>query len=369
MQARKMSSPQDEAAALAALLSGTAGTDGWRRAQLTGLGAVAQLEAKLRAATGMAYALCVGSATLGLLTVVRALGLTRGEVVTTPYTYGATPAGMLLLGMRPVFADVDPRTLTLDPAAARRAIGPRGRAILSADIHGVPADDAALRELADEHGLWYIADAAQSLGAYRDGRHASTRAHAAVVSFTVGKSVFAGEGGAILTDDRALYERCLWESQHPERQARELGMELVNQYGIGTRIHPVAAIWANATFDAALARLAAYQQRCLAVVAALNEIGMTEPVPFAWEGIRPAFHRLTAAWAGPPRPDALLAALRARGLPVTLGPATVRVLYRDPAFRAPFRGRYRIPERCRLAERQAGARFCLWPQGRRVVAP
>jgi dTDP-4-amino-4,6-dideoxygalactose transaminase len=348
-------------AILARVLKHVTSDEGWPQCQLSGLGAVAALEAKLRAATGRRYALAVASATLGLLTVARALDLQGADVVTTPYTYGATLAGLLLLGARPVFADIDPATLTLDPDAARRALTPRTRAIFAVDIHGTPADDAALRALADAHGLWYLADAAQSLGAWRDGRPASAYAHAAVVSFTVGKSVFAGEGGAILTDDRALYERCVWESQHPARQGRELGMALVNEFGLGARIHPVAAIWASAAFEAALDRLTAHQARCLEVVAALNELGLTEPIPSSHDGIRPAFHRLTAAWAGPARSLDLQRALRARGLAVTLGPSTVGVLYRKPAFRAQFRGRYRIPQRCHVAEHQARSRFCLYP--------
>src|SRR5436190_7634341 len=81
------------------------------------------------------------------------------------YTYGASLSGWLLLGNRPVFADIEADTLLLDPGSVRTQITPRTRAILAVDIFGVPSDSAALRRIADEHGLWYVAHAAQSLGA------------------------------------------------------------------------------------------------------------------------------------------------------------------------------------------------------------
>jgi perosamine synthetase len=145
-------------------------------AQLVGSGAVAELEAKLRQHHGMRYALCVSSATSGLLAVALALNLRCAEFITTPYTYGASLAGWLILGNRPVFADIDAQTLTLAPEAVPRCTTPRTKAILAVDIFGNPADMHALRRVADEHGLWYVADAAQSLGARRDGLPASSLA-------------------------------------------------------------------------------------------------------------------------------------------------------------------------------------------------
>lgn len=137
---------------------------------------MAALEARLRDLYGVRHALAVANATLGLFAIAKALGLAGTEFVTTPYTYGASLAGWLWLGCRPVFADIDPHTLALDPAAARRAITPQTRALLVVDVFGIPSDTAALRKLADEFGVWYIADAAQSLGATRGGRPASALA-------------------------------------------------------------------------------------------------------------------------------------------------------------------------------------------------
>ena len=124
---------------------------------LSGNGPVADLEKQLCALYGVRHALCVSSATMGLLAVALALDLRRSEFVTTPYTYGATLAGWLLLGNRPVFADIDPHTLTLDPESTRRTITTHSKALLAVDIYGIPSDSAALRRTADEFGIPYIA--------------------------------------------------------------------------------------------------------------------------------------------------------------------------------------------------------------------
>jgi dTDP-4-amino-4,6-dideoxygalactose transaminase len=296
----------------------------------------------------------VANATLGLLAIGQSLGISGSEFVTTPYTYGATLAGWLWLGNRPVFADIDPHTLALDPEAARRAVTPRTKALLAVDLFGVPADMAALRRLADEHGIWYIADAAQSLGAYRDGRPASSMADALVVSFTVGKTIFAGEGGAILTNHDALYEKLLWYTQHPERQRRELGINLVNEFALNGRIHPLAAQIANAGFDRALAGLGAQQQICFKIITELNRTNLVEPIRFGEQAIKPAFFRLSAAWKGKPQERALERDLGN----IRLAPSPVRLLYRQPAFVAQY-GRGMVASVCPQAERQAKKRFCL----------
>jgi len=303
---------------------------------LSGSGAVAALEAKLCEWSGKSYALCVANATIGLWAIARALDLVGVEFVTTPYTYGASLAGWLVLQNRPIFAGVSPDTLTLDPVAVRRAITPQTRAILAVDILGNPCDSAALRAIASEYGLWYVADGAQSLGALRGGRPASGEADAIVVSFTVGKTICAGEGGAILTDNADLYERLVWWTQHPDRQRRDLGLGLVNEFGLNARIHPLAAVVANATFGAALQRLQGYQDGCFQVIAALNESGLTQPIRFRELGIVPSFFRLAAAWRGEPQGERLVADLAARGLAVRLEPLPFSRLDRQPAFIAQY---------------------------------
>jgi perosamine synthetase len=285
-----------------------------RRSHLNGTGAIAQLEAKLAAHYGKKYVLCCSNATTALLAIALALDLKDTAFITTPLTYGATLAGFLLLGNHPQFVDLDPLTQTLCPEAVRQAITPDTKAILAVDIFGNPADTIALRKIADEYGLWYIADAAQSFGGYRSGLPASALADAIVVSFTVGKSLFAGEGGAIVTDDAELYQKLVWWTQHPDRQRRDLGFALENQFGLNGRIHPLAAVIANATFESSLAELQVHQADRMAVVDALNEIGLTVPILFKAEGMLPTFFSLTAEWQGQAEPERLIAALVERGM-------------------------------------------------------
>ncbi|MEM2001033.1 MAG: DegT/DnrJ/EryC1/StrS family aminotransferase [Candidatus Methanomethylicaceae archaeon] len=330
-----------------------------REIHLNGTGAVAELEDRLRRFYGMRYALCVSNATIGLLAIALALNLKRSEFVTTPYTYGASLAGWLLLENKPIFADIDSRTLTLHPESVRERITPRTKAILAVDIFGNPSDTVALRKLADEFNLWYIADAAQSLGAFRDDLPASALADALVVSFTVGKTIFAGEGGAILTNHMDLYEKLIWYTQHPHRQNRELGLHLDNEFALNGRIHPLAALWANALFDASLENLKRHRANCFDIIDALNETGLTQPIDFKKQGIKPSFFRLTAAWKNKPKEMFLLRELKRRGFTLELEPPPVRLIYRQPAFVAQYGSMLNGVPRCPEAERQARVRFCL----------
>jgi perosamine synthetase len=326
--------------------------------QLAGTGAVGALEEKLRKHFGMRRALCVSSATTGLLAVALAMELRRADFITTPYTWGGTLAGWLLMGNRPRFADIDPVTLCLDPGSAARAVTPATRAILAADIYGVPCDQQALRRLADELGIWYVADAAQSLGARRDGRPASALADAVVVSFTTGKTVDAGEGGAVLTNRDDIYERLLWHTQHPLRQRRELGSGLDNEFALNGRIHPWAATRAVATFDARLSALARRRYAAADLIGALNGSGLTQPIDFSDRGIEPAFFRVTAAWRRNEQSSRLGDYLSTAGWVVAVGPAPVRLVYRQTGFLAQF-ARCRTGARCPVAEQQARRRFCV----------
>jgi len=326
---------------------------------LPGTGAVAELEEKLRQHYGMRHAVCVSNATTGLLALALALNLRRAEFVTTPYTYGASLAGWLLLGNRPVFADIDSQTLTLAPEAIPPCITPRTQAILAVDIFGNPADMRALRRVADEHGLWYIADAAQSLGARRDGIPASSLADALVISFTIGKTLCVGEGGAILTNHDALYEKLVWYTQHPARQRRDLGLSLDNEFALNGRIHPLAAAWAAARFEESLARLREHQWHCFELINVLNATETTEPIEFREQDIEPSFFRLSAAWRGRPDETRLRQELAAAGLRVEVLPPPVRLIYRQPAFLAQYAHSMREQPCCPEAEHQARSRFCL----------
>jgi len=330
-----------------------------RQAHLCGTGPVATLEKKLCQHYGKRHALCVTNATSGLLALALALDLQGSSFVTTPLTYGATLSGWLLRGNCPVFADVDPQTLTLCPDAVEAIIGPETEALLSVDLFGVPSEDAALRRVANEHGLWYIADAAQSLGARRAGRPASVQADALVVSFTAGKTLFAGEGGAILTDHDELYEKLVWHTQHPYRQKRDLGLSLNNEFALNMRMHPLAAVWAEAEFEPAMRQLRQHQEFCFNVIDRLESEGLIETVAYRSQNLYPSFFRLTAVWKEEPRPDGLEEVLQDAEVPVCLSPFPCELIYHQPSFLAQYENSLAKPPQCPVAEEQTVKRFCL----------
>jgi perosamine synthetase len=307
-----------------------------RKIQLNGTGAVAELEGKLARDYGKKHALCFSNATTALLAIALALDLKEADFISTSLTYGATLAGWLLLGNRPQFCDLEPLTQTLSPDSVRKVITSDTKAILAVDLHGNPCDTVALREIADEYELWYIADAAQSFGARRSDLPASALADAIVVSFTVGKSLFAGEGGAIVTDNTELYQKLVWWTQHPDRQRRDIGFGFENQFGLNGRIHPLAATIASATFEASLAQLKIHQERCLAIIEVLNQSGLTVPMPFTELGILPTFFCLTARWQDEAQPEELLRLLGAEGYEVSIENLPCRVITEQPAFLAQY---------------------------------
>lgn len=327
---------------------------------LTGTGPVAELERKIKRHYSTKYALCLSNGTTALTALALALELKNSDFVTTPYTYGATVSGWMMLGNKPVFADIDGETLALDCRAAAKAVTSRTKAVLAADIYGIPHDSQGMRKIADEHGLWYIADCAQSLGATRYGAPSGILADALVVSFTAGKTLFAGEGAAVATNNETIYEKLLWITQHPLRQKKELGLDLYNEFGLNARIHPLAAVWACAVWPDALKKLAAHQRDCYEIIAKLNDIGLTETISFMPEKINPSFCRLTAVWKNC-RPEK---AILEKELSDCIGPTIiedgpVRLLFQQPSFGAQYKKGDWKKFQCLQAERQVKSRFCI----------
>jgi perosamine synthetase len=155
-------------------------------------------EESLAARVGAPYVAAVSSGTAGLHLAVRAAGIGPGDdVVTTPFSFVASANCVLYEGATPVFADIDPTTLNLDPAAVEAAITPRTRAILAVHVFGYPAELRELEAIADRHGLALVEDAAEALGAEYGGRPVGSFGHPAVFAFYPNKQVTTGEGGAV----------------------------------------------------------------------------------------------------------------------------------------------------------------------------
>jgi perosamine synthetase len=159
---------------------------------------IERFERALAERVGAPYVTAVSSGTAGLHLCTRLAGLGPGdEVVTSPFSFVASANCVLYEGATPVFADVDPVTLNLDPAAVESAISPRTRAILSVDIFGYPCELEPLRDVALRHGLALIEDACEALGAEYRGRPVGSYDHPAVFAFYPNKQVTTGEGGAV----------------------------------------------------------------------------------------------------------------------------------------------------------------------------
>lgn len=172
-----------------------------------GAGEVAAFEREAVVRFGISHAIGMSSGTDALLALLMAIGLGPGDsIVTTPFSFVATADVVARLGARPVFADVDPETLNLDPEAARAAIRPDTRGLLAVHLFGRPCAGSALRALCAARGLTLLEDAAQAAGAVDlDGRPVGAIGQAAALSFFPSKNLGAlGDAGMVLTNDAAL---------------------------------------------------------------------------------------------------------------------------------------------------------------------
>ena len=168
-----------------------------------------EFERRLASYVGVKHGVAVNSGTSGLHLIVKALGIGEGdEVITTPFSFIASANCILFEGARPIFVDIDPKTLNIDPERIEEAITPKTKAILAVDVFGHPADWDRLEAIAEEHGLLLIEDSAEALGAEYQGRRAGSLGEAAVFGFYPNKQITTGEGGMIVTDDEELARLC-----------------------------------------------------------------------------------------------------------------------------------------------------------------
>lgn len=176
---------------------------------LVGAGPVSRrVEAQMAEMFGVAHVLLTASCTAALEMAVMALELGPGDEVILPsFTFVSSANCLVLRGVRPVFADICPQTLNLDPADVERRITPRTRAILPVHYAGVSCDMDALQALADRYGLAIIEDAAQGVDATWRGRYLGTLGTIGCYSFHATKNLTCGEGGAFLTNDPVLARR------------------------------------------------------------------------------------------------------------------------------------------------------------------
>jgi dTDP-3-amino-3,4,6-trideoxy-alpha-D-glucose transaminase len=211
-------------------------------------------EAELAAASGTADAVGVGTGTDALSLILRGLGVGPGdEVITTPLSAAYTALAIMATEARPVFADIDPLRLTIDPRAIEAAITPRTAAIMPVHLYGQAADMTAIMAIAARHGLAVVEDACQAHLGSCEGRPVGSIGAAGSLSFYPTKNLGAlGDGGAVLTNDRALAERI--------RRLRNGGQTTRyhhEEFGVNSRLDEMQA----AILRARLARLPEWTAR------------------------------------------------------------------------------------------------------------
>jgi perosamine synthetase len=200
-----------------------------------------RFERELASWLGVEDVVAVSSGTTALHLGVRALGWGRGdEILTSPFSFVASANCLLYEGARPVFRDVDPLTLNIDPAAAEAAVGERTRGILPVHIFGYPAAMPELEALGSKHGLGILEDACEALGAVdSEERKVGARGNLATFAFYANKQITTGEGGAIVPSDPEIAARLRGE----RNQGRAADMGWLDHGGLGFnyRLSDVAA--------------------------------------------------------------------------------------------------------------------------------
>ncbi|MGH2834121.1 MAG: DegT/DnrJ/EryC1/StrS family aminotransferase [Solirubrobacteraceae bacterium] len=201
---------------------------------------LAEFERQFATRVGAEHASAVSSGTAGLHLALRAVEVGEGdEVITSPFSFVASANAVLYERARPMFADIDPVTLNLDPRAAEAAITPRTKAILPVHIFGYPADMPAFERIAERHGLAIVEDACEALGAsHADGRPVGGRGHPAVFGFYANKQMTTGEGGMVTLADVALKERI--DSERNQGRAPDMGWLDHDRLGFNYRLSDIA---------------------------------------------------------------------------------------------------------------------------------
>ncbi len=302
-----------------------------------------EFEREFAESTGRQHAVFVANGTLALELALRALDLPPGsEVITTPHTFIATASAIVAVGLRPVFADIDPDTGNITPETIEAAMTPRTSAVIVVHLGGWPARMPAIQDLCWKYGLKLIEDCAQAHGAKIGDRHVGTFSDIAAWSFCQDKIITTGgEGGMVGTDDEVLWRR-MW-SYKDHGKSWEAVYEREHPPGFRWLHDSFGSNWRGTEMQAAIGRIQYrklpewHKQRtenALYLADRLREIpGMTVLLPE--EPYRHAFYRLYArldldklakGWSR----DRLIGEVTSAGVPLSSGSCTE--VYRETAF-------------------------------------
>ncbi len=201
-----------------------------------------ELEEAIQQKINIPYAHLTSSGTTALIAAIKSLGIGAGDEIILPtFTFVASFEAVLFCGAIPVFADVD-ETLTLSPQSVKKSISARTKAIMSVHMCGAMADLDSLIEIAKEYNLFLIEDACQSIGGTYKNKYLGTIGHIGCFSFDFVKTVTCGEGGAILTNDKNMYDFCHQFSDHGhDHLGNDRGAERHPLTGLNFRISELHA--------------------------------------------------------------------------------------------------------------------------------
>lgn len=298
---------------------------------------VEELEERLSAYTGAAHCISCANGTDALQIALMALGVGPGDEVITPgFSYIATAEATVVLGARPVYVDIDPRTYTVDPQAIAHAITPRTKAIIPVSLYGQAADYDAINAIAEKQGIPVIEDGAQSFGASYKGRKSGNLTTIGCTSFFPSKPLGCyGDGGAIFTSDEELGRIIRQIARHgQDRRYHHL------RPGVNSRLDTIQAAILLPKLDILDEEIAARQQVADQYTELLGQSGVTTPHIEADN---------LCAWAQytvrVPNRDAVQKALQEAGIPTAVH--YPRPLNRQPAVADPSA---RVPHGDKAAE-------------------
>ncbi len=308
---------------------------------LSGAGATYFLEEKLRAYYNKTHAVTFSSATTALQTLCLALELSSSEILTSPINWGGSISPFLLHNNKLRFTSFDPASLNLSLSDLPLAITPKTKAVLTVDYNGVPVDSQAIKSFCSQNNLLYISDGAQSMGAFLNNKPAGYYADAIVLSFSPGKSFFAGEGGAVITDNDSIYDKLVWFSQHPSKHKIVFGLSNFNEYApINGRLNPLSAIMLNENFELSYTKLKNYQAKCFQLLLQLQKEQLIEDTPHISVPASSSFFNFSLQLKPLVTIEQLNKFLQKQNQPFTAIPTFPKLTPFDTIFRSQFKGRY-----------------------------
>jgi len=248
---------------------------------------VRAFEEALASLAGVKHVIAANSGTSALHLAVRALGIGAGnEVITTPFSFVASSNCLLFERAKPVFVDIDPENLCLDPDRVEAAITGQTNSILAVDVFGHPADWSELTRIAKKHDLILIEDSAESLGSTLDGRQCGSFGDAAVFAFYPNKQITTGEGGVVLTNRGETAKLC-WSLVSQGRD--ESGTWLLHpRLGYNYRMDEMSAALGLAQLSrigeimAARTRVASWYEEALQKVEGVKPPSVRAGVTMSW---------------------------------------------------------------------------------------